>query len=71
MIESLIARAHKAGAKVGLCGQAPSNDPAFARLLVQAGIDSISVTPDSFIAVKHHVATAETVPLPVGGKAAE
>ena len=59
MIESLIARAHKAGAKVGLCGQAPSNDPAFARLLVEAGIDSISVTPDSFVAVKHHVAVAE------------
>ena len=59
MIESLIARAHKAGAKVGLCGQAPSNDPAFAKLLVEAGIDSISVTPDSFVAVKHHVAVAE------------
>jgi pyruvate,water dikinase len=59
MIESLIARAHESGAKVGLCGQAPSNDPAFARLLVKAGIDSISVTPDSFIAVKRHVAEAE------------
>ena len=59
MIESLIARAHKAGAKVGLCGQAPSNDPAFARLLVEAGIDSISVTPDSFVAVKHYVGVAE------------
>lgn len=59
MIESLIARAHKSGAKVGLCGQAPSNDPAFARLLVKAGIDSISVTPDSFVAVKRHVADAE------------
>jgi len=59
MIESLIARAHKAGAKVGLCGQAPSNDPAFAKLLVNAGIDSISVAADSFIDVKHHVAAAE------------
>jgi pyruvate, water dikinase len=59
MIETLIARAHAAGAKVGLCGQAPSNDPAFARLLVRAGIDSISVTPDSFAAVKRHVAEAE------------
>ena len=59
MIESLITRAHKAGAKVGLCGQAPSNNPAFARLLVKAGIDSISVTPDSFVAVKRHVADAE------------
>lgn len=59
MIETVIARAHAAGRKVGLCGQAPSNDPAFARLLVEAGIDSISVTPDSFFAVKTHVAAAE------------
>ncbi len=59
MIESVISRAHAAGAKVGLCGQAPSNDPAFARHLVAAGIDTISVTPDSFLAVKTHIAAAE------------
>jgi pyruvate,water dikinase len=60
MIKTVIEKAHAAGAKVGLCGQAPSNDSSFARLLVQAGIDSISVTPDSFFAVKQHVAAAET-----------
>jgi pyruvate, water dikinase len=59
MIETVIERAHAAGAKVGFCGQAPSNDPSFARLLVEAGIDSISVSPDSFFAVKGHVADAE------------
>jgi pyruvate, water dikinase len=59
MIETVIERAHAAGAKVGFCGQAPSNDPSFARLLVEAGIDSISVTPDSFFSVKGHVADAE------------
>ncbi|WP_413873445.1 phosphoenolpyruvate synthase [Albidovulum sp.] len=59
MIRTVIERAHAAGAKVGLCGQAPSNDPDYARLLVEAGIDSISVTPDSFLAVKRHVAAAE------------
>jgi pyruvate, water dikinase len=59
MIRTVIAEAHAAGAKVGFCGQAPSNDPGFARLLVQAGIDSISVSPDSFFAVKRHVAEAE------------
>jgi pyruvate,water dikinase len=59
MIRTVIERAHDAGAKVGFCGQAPSNDPAFARLLVEAGIDSISVTPDSFLAVKRRVAEAE------------
>jgi pyruvate,water dikinase len=59
MIETAIARARAAGRKIGLCGQAPSNDPDFARLLVAAGIDSISVTPDSFLAVKRNVAAAE------------
>ncbi|MDA5092841.1 phosphoenolpyruvate synthase [Aliiroseovarius sp. KMU-50] len=59
MIETVINKAHSAGRKVGLCGQAPSNDPDFARLLVQAGIDTISVTPDSFFAVKENVADAE------------
>jgi pyruvate,water dikinase len=59
MIRTVIEKAHAAGAKVGFCGQAPSNDPAFARLLVEMGIDSISVTPDSFLAVKEHVALAE------------
>ncbi|MGW3044339.1 phosphoenolpyruvate synthase [Kitasatospora sp. NPDC001159] len=58
-IESLIATAHAAGRHVGLCGQRPSNDPEFTRFLVQAGIDSISVTPDSFAAVKRAVAVAE------------
>ncbi len=62
MIRTVIERAHAAGAKVGFCGQAPSNDPAFARLLVEAGIDSISVTPDSFLAVKRHIAEAEAKP---------
>ena len=59
MIKSVIERAHTAGAKVGLCGQAPSNNPEFARKLVEFGIDSISVTPDSFLAVKQHVSRAE------------
>ena len=59
MIENVIREAHKAGAKVGLCGQAPSDHPEFAEFLVRCGIDSISVSPDSFFAVKRHVAEAE------------
>jgi len=59
-ITALIKSAHKAGLKVGLCGQAPSDHPDFARFLVAAGIDSISVNPDSFLAVKQHVAVAES-----------
>lgn len=64
MIESVIGAAHRAGAKIGLCGQAPSDHPEFARFLVRCGIDSISVSPDSFIAVKRHVAAAEREPGP-------
>jgi pyruvate,water dikinase len=58
-IAQLIERAHRHGAKVGLCGQAPSDHPDFAGFLVEAGIDSISVNPDSFVAIKGHVAAAE------------
>jgi pyruvate,water dikinase len=59
MIANVIREAGKAGAKIGLCGQAPSDHPEFAAFLVQCGIDSISVSPDSFIAVKRQVAAAE------------
>ncbi|TAN75853.1 MAG: phosphoenolpyruvate synthase [Magnetospirillum sp.] len=58
-IQAVIERAHVHGRKVGFCGQAPSNRPSYAALLVDAGIDSISVTPDSFLAVKSRVAEAE------------
>lgn len=59
MIADAIAKAHTASRKIGLCGQAPSNDPSFASFLVNCGIDSISVTPSSFIAVKLNVAKVE------------
>lgn len=59
LIAQVIERAHKKNRKVGLCGQAPSDHPAFARFLVERGIDTISVNPDSFMAVKQHVAAAE------------
>ncbi|MCF6522705.1 phosphoenolpyruvate synthase [Streptomyces sp. JJ36] len=58
-IERLVQDAHGRGRKTGLCGQRPSDDPDFARLLVEAGIDSVSVTPDSFLVVKQNVAAAE------------
>ncbi|CAE6762977.1 Phosphoenolpyruvate synthase [Paraburkholderia domus] len=59
MIQNVITQAHRVGADVGLCGQAPSDQPEFAGFLVECGIDSMSVSPDSFIAVKRRVATAE------------
>lgn len=58
-IAEAIARAHASGIKVGLCGQAPSNHPEFARFLVEQGIDSISLNPDSFVAATREVARAE------------
>ncbi|HKO92010.1 MAG TPA: phosphoenolpyruvate synthase, partial [Polyangiaceae bacterium] len=47
MIRMVVERAHRKGRKVGLCGQAPSDDPAFARLLAEIGLDSVSVTSDA------------------------
>jgi pyruvate, water dikinase len=44
---------------IGLCGQAPSDKPEFARFLVEEGIDSISLTPDAVIRAIKIVADAE------------
>ncbi|MFA5245624.1 MAG: phosphoenolpyruvate synthase, partial [Pedobacter sp.] len=49
MISSLIRVAGAEGVKVGICGQGPSDFPDFAKFLVSEGINSISVTPDSFL----------------------
>ncbi|MFE7339574.1 putative PEP-binding protein [Streptomyces griseus] len=52
----------------GLCGRRPSDNPSFAAVLVDAGLDSVSVAPasfsvsvapDSFATVKRHIARAE------------
>jgi pyruvate,water dikinase len=59
LIRSLIESAHKAGRKVGICGEAPSNDTEFAAFLVEAGIDSISLQPDSVLQVIRRVAEME------------
>lgn len=59
MIAQAISVAHKKGRKIGICGQAPSDHPEFAKSLVKAGINSISVSPDSFVAVKRHVIASE------------
>ncbi|KPQ11173.1 MAG: phosphoenolpyruvate synthase [Saliniramus fredricksonii] len=59
MIGHVIEAANKAGVKIGLCGQAPSDHPEFAAFLVEKGIDTISVTPDSFLEVKEVVKRCE------------
>ena len=58
-VAEAIAKAHAAGIKIGICGQAPSNYPEFAGFLVERGIDSISLNPDSFIAATRQVAETE------------
>lgn len=48
-ISQLIKVAKSNGVKVGICGQGPSDFPDFAEFLVEEGIDTISVTPDSLL----------------------
>jgi pyruvate,water dikinase len=49
MIASVIKVAKAKGKKIGICGQAPSDYPEFAKFLVEQGIDSISLNPDAVL----------------------
>ena len=49
MIATVIKAAKAKGKKIGICGQAPSDYPEFARFLVTEGIDSLSLNPDAVI----------------------
>jgi len=59
MIASVIATARARGRKIGICGQAPSDYPEFARFLVQRGIGSISLNPDAVVKGLQTIAAAE------------
>jgi pyruvate,water dikinase len=59
MISLLIADAHVAGRPVGICGQAPSDYPDFAAFLVERGIDSVSLNPDSVLTVMQRIIEME------------
>lgn len=59
LIRTVVERAHAAGVPVGFCGAAPSTHPSFAQFLVQAGVDSVSIDPSSFLAVKCNIAATE------------
>jgi pyruvate,water dikinase len=58
-IAHVITAAHAAGRKIGICGQAPSDYPEFARFLVRAGIDSLSLNPDSQLKTMLEIAELE------------
>jgi pyruvate,water dikinase len=60
MVAEAIKRAHAAGIKIGICGQGPSDYPEFAEFLVENGIDSISLNPDSVLKTIEHIAKAES-----------
>jgi pyruvate, water dikinase len=55
----LVEVAHAAGKAVGICGQAPSDHPEFAAFLVERGIDSISLTPDSVVRATQRIVEVE------------
>jgi len=53
------AHKHEPRRKVGICGQAPSDFPEFAEFLVECGIDSISLNPDTVVKTKLRIAETE------------
>ena len=59
MIQQAIVTAKQCDRKIGICGQAPSDYPEFARFLVEQGIDSISLNPDSVLKTMLEIASVE------------
>jgi pyruvate, water dikinase len=59
MVKMAIADAKEHGCKIGICGQAPSDYPEFAQFLVEQGIDSMSLNPDSVLKTILMVAEVE------------
>ncbi len=49
LIRNVVRVAKATNTKIGICGQAPSDYPEFARFLVEEGIDSISLAPDTIV----------------------
>lgn len=59
MVAMAIDAAKRAGKKIGICGQAPSDYPEFAQFLVERGINSISLNPDTVIQTTHTILETE------------
>lgn len=63
LISTAIAAARRKGKKIGICGQAPSDKPGFAEFLIDLGISSISLNPDSVIKTSLRLGEAEKTSL--------
>ncbi|MHA1968866.1 MAG: phosphoenolpyruvate synthase [Candidatus Hodarchaeales archaeon] len=59
LVASVIKIAKETGKKIGICGQAPSDFPEFATFLVECGIDSMSLNPDTVVKTKLDIAAKE------------
>ncbi len=59
LVASVIKTAKATGKKIGICGQAPSDFPEFAAFLVECGIDSMSLNPDTVVKTKLEIAAKE------------
>ena len=60
MVTLAIQAAQRAGKKIGICGQAPSDYPEFAQFLVEKGISSISLNPDTVLQTTRTILAAES-----------
>lgn len=67
IIRMAIRGAKDAGAKIGICGQAPSDYPEFAAFLVEEGIDSISLNPDTVVKTTRKILEVEAALEAVSG----
>ncbi len=59
LIRMAVEGCRRNGKHSGICGQAPSDYPEMAEFLVEVGIDSMSLNPDSVLSVTRHVAEVE------------
>jgi pyruvate, water dikinase len=59
LIHQVIATAKQHGRKIGICGQGPSDYPEFAKFLVEEGIDSLSLNPDTILQTLLDIAQVE------------
>ena len=60
LVKKVIAVAKEKGKYIGICGDAPSTYPEYLHLLIEAGIDSISLSPDAVVSARLAASKAET-----------